>query len=154
LAITGFGSTLRRNQTHCLIQTQLTPGDVSRFTQCAGRLQRLESILIDDCFHILLLWGGGSSWGQGCFYAVSNRFNFGTPVPSQGVSPTLIKTIKSLDMAPRYRVLNPSIGKTTFGDLSWPQPPHPTKQHSSLAPSQALSWRWPITLLKTATNSC
>jgi isoquinoline 1-oxidoreductase alpha subunit len=75
-------------------------------------------------------------------------------MPGKGVSPTLIKTIKSLDMAPRCRVFNLSIGKTLleiyFGDI----PPNPTKQNSLLAPTQASTRRWHITLRKTATNSC
>ena len=75
-------------------------------------------------------------------------------MPGKGVSPTLIKTIKSLDMAPRYRVFNLSIGKTLleiyFGDI----PPNPTKQNSLLAPPQASTRRWHITLRKTVTNLC
>ena len=75
-------------------------------------------------------------------------------MPGKGFSPTLIKTIKSLDMAPRYRVFNLSIGKTLleiyFGDI----PPNPTKQNSLLAPPQASTRRWHITLRKTVTNLC
>eukprot|EP01031_Cornospumella_fuschlensis_P022137 gene22138-27097_t len=42
LTITGFGSTLRRNQARILIQAQLAAGHASRFAQNAGGLQSLE----------------------------------------------------------------------------------------------------------------
>jgi len=108
LAITGFGSTLWRNQNRCLIQTQLTPVTLAALHNAQVVCSDLKALMTVFIF---------------CW--------FGTPVPSQGVSPILIKTIKSLDMAPRCRVFNLPISKTPLeiylGDT--PQSPQNCTRH-------------------------